>query len=106
MCKRAELDLRSTKVFASEYQTFNLYSGHGLNNAGNMIVTIKRSWVQGIWGQRGWEKEVEVLYSGDVSCYYGLIYVTERSRKLLRDVRLCGGLKVRCYSALSYFFVQ
>ena len=26
--------------------------------------------------------------------------------KLLRDVRLRGGLKVRCCSALSYFFVQ
>ena len=32
--------------------------------------------------------------------------VTERSRKLLRDIRLRGGLKVRCFSALSYFFVQ
>ena len=37
---------------------------------------------------------------------FGSIYVTERSRKLLRDVRLRGGLKVRFFSALSYFFVQ
>ena len=37
---------------------------------------------------------------------FGTIYVTERSRKLLRDVRLRGGLNVRCCSALSYFFVQ
>ena len=34
------------------------------------------------------------------------INVTERSRKLLRDVRLRGGLNIRCCSALSYFFVQ
>ena len=37
---------------------------------------------------------------------YHQIHVTERSRKLLRDVRLRGGLKVRCCSALSYFFGQ
>ena len=34
------------------------------------------------------------------------INVTERSRKLLRDVRLRGGLNVSCCSALSYFYVQ
>ena len=32
------------------------------------------------------------------------MYVTERSRKLLRDVRLRGGLKVRCYSLKRSFF--
>ena len=34
------------------------------------------------------------------------INVTERSHKLLGDVRLRGGLKVRYCSALSYFFVH
>ena len=30
-----------------------------------------------------------------------VVYATERSRSCLWDVRLCGGLKVRCYSLFN-----
>ena len=39
-------------------------------------------------------------------CISVIIYVTERSRSWLRDVRLREDCKIRSYSALSYFCVQ